>query len=58
MQEILSKGILDWDTNFNKNTLKTYYKRGKSFSYLKMKRSLGRKREVWEVEEVCEVRED
>jgi hypothetical protein len=28
---------------------------GKSFSYLKMKRSLGRKKEVFEVEDVFEV---
>jgi hypothetical protein len=41
MPEILSKGILDWDANFYKNAWNSYYKRGKSFSYLNMKRSLG-----------------
>ena len=55
MPEILSKGILDWGANFYKNTWNSYYKRGKSFSYLKMKRSFGRKREVFEVEDVFEV---
>ena len=42
MPEILSKGILDWDANFYKNAWNSYYKRGKSFSYLNMKRSLGK----------------
>jgi hypothetical protein len=52
---IFAKGILDWGANFYKNTWNSYYKRGKSFSYLKMKRICGRKREVFEVEDVFEV---